>query len=121
MKELKLAYSRIIPFKGFYAITFFGYLIRRKEYKGKPVSNLTMNHEMIHAAQARDFLSGIGYIPFYILYILEWLLKLIPCAIKRKSAYRAISFEQEAYKNELNFNYLNSRKRFSWTKYIFKL
>lgn len=121
MKELEIKYSKFIPFKKFYAITLFGYLIIRRENRYKPISHRTMNHEMIHVAQANDFLPKVGYIPFYILYILEWLLKLIPCAIKRKSAYKAISFEQEAYNNELNFNYLDKRRRFSWAKYIFKL
>jgi hypothetical protein len=36
-------------------------------------------------------------------------------------AYRSISFEQEAYKNQHNLNYLDSRKSFAWMKYIFKV
>lgn len=36
-------------------------------------------------------------------------------------AYRSISFEQEAYDNDDNYDYLNNRKRFSWLKNIFRL
>ena len=36
-------------------------------------------------------------------------------------AYRSISFEQEAYDNQNNLNYLKNRKRFNWVKYILKV
>ena len=35
--------------------------------------------------------------------------------------YRSISFEQEAYKYEMNLEYLKNRKRYNWIKYIKKL
>ena len=122
MKELKLAYSKILPFKGFYAITIFGKIIRRKEYENMPLSIYTLNHEGIHALQANDFCRGfIGYLIFYILYFLEWLLKLIPCLICKKRPYYSISFEQEAHNYDRNLKYQDIRSRFAWTKYIFKL
>ena len=33
-------------------------------------------------------------------------------------AYRKISFEREAYSNEDDVIYLESRKRFAWIKYL---
>jgi len=47
-----------LPFEGFYAITLFGFLIRRERYKNKPIEPVVYNHESIHEAQAYDF--GIG-------------------------------------------------------------
>ena len=121
MKELKLAYSKIIPFKGYYAIMLWGYLIRREKYKNIPVSETTWLHETIHLYQAYDFgIKFFGFLFFYLLYFLEWLLKL-PVFIFGFSVYNSISFEQEAYNNQKNLNYLQERKRFAWAKYIFKL
>ena len=124
MKELKLKYSKWIPFKGFYAISLFGRLVRRIKYKDKPVAPAVINHEGIHVCQAEDFCKGlIGFLIFYLLYFTEWLIKAIIslftlCKVK---AYYSISFEQEALYNEYNLEYQDNRKRFAWTKYIFKL
>ena len=49
------------------------------------------------------------YIFFYLLYFLEWLVRLFI----NKNAYRNISFEKEAYAHENNFKYLNHRKHFA--------
>lgn len=115
-KIMKLIYSNFIPFKGYYAMNLFGFLVRRKKYKNKPIDPITYNHESIHEAQAHDFGIGwFGYIIFYIWYFIEWLIRLI---INPKHAYRDISFEQECYNNQYNLNYLKNRKRFSWIKYI---
>lgn len=54
------------------------------------------------------------YVPFYILYLLEWLYRLI----QKGNAYRNISFEKEAYNNENDMNYLDKREHFSWIEYI---
>lgn len=122
MKELKLKYSKIIPFNGFYAMSLFGYLFRRDFYKDTPVSKTTYNHEGLHICQAEDFCKGFfGYIIFYIWYILEWIIKIPFCVLLGKRAYFSISFEQEAYNFEDDFEYQDKRKRFAWMKYIFKL
>ena len=65
----------------------------------------------------------LGFVIFYLLYFIEWLIKLIISAftLGKVKAYCSISFEQEAYNNEWNYEYQKSRKRFSWLKYIFKL
>ena len=89
-----------------------------------------INHETIHYEQILDFTPNcfpewvrlvLGGLCFYVLYLLEWLFKLIPCAIKKHNAYNYISFEQEAYENEKTDNYLVDRKRFNWIKSVFKI
>lgn len=109
----------------------FGTIIRRIKYKDTPVSMTTMNHEGIHVCQAEDFVPEklrkykffmiIGFIIFYLLYFIEWLIKLFVSIFVICNAYYSISFEQEAYNNQLDYDYQDHRKRFAWTKYIFKL
>ena len=111
---MKIKYSSIIPIKGFYAMNLFGILFIRKEYKDRPVSKRLINHESIHSAQARDFckIIWIGYIIFYILYLLFWIIEIVRPPIHK--AYRDICFEKEAYTNEKDYKYLDNRKRWSW-------
>ena len=127
--ELKLKYSKWLSFGNYYAITIFNNLIRRDKYKNRPISKITYNHESIHLQQELDFVFGceklyvLGGCIFYILYFLEWLVKLIISifTLGKVKAYRSISFEQEAYDNQNNLNYLKNRKRFNWIKYILKV
>ena len=133
INNMKVIYNKFIPFKGFYAITIIKWIFVKDEYKyldGSSIYNKMINHESIHEQQILDFTPEafpswlrytIGSICFYTLYILEWLLKLIPCLITKKNAYRSLCAEQEAYKNERNFDYINKRKRLLWLKKIFKL
>ena len=77
MESIKIKYSKIIPFPGFYAIQLFGTIFIRKEYEGRTVSQTTINHETTHLKQALDFGIGkLGFIPFYLEYFLEWIFKL---------------------------------------------
>ena len=94
--------NNIIPFKGYKAINLFGIIFLRK---GQTLSGIDYNHEMIHTKQMKELL----YIFFYLLYFLEWLVRLFI----NKNAYRNISFEKEAYAHENNFKYLNHRKHFA--------
>ena len=110
---MKIKYSKIIPFKGFYAINLFGTYFIREEYKGEKIPKSTLNHEAIHTEQMKE----LGYIFFYILYFLEWVVRLF---INGRWAYYKLSFEREAYENEKNYKYLNKRKPYSWFKYYGK-
>ena len=129
MKELKLKYSKIIPFPGFYACSIFDCVFRNPKYKNRPLSKITYNHESIHLQQQLDFVGGVeqlyvlGGIVFYIWYFIEWLIKLIISGFTfgKVKAYKSISFEQCAYHNDQNLGYLTYRKRFHWLKYVFKL
>lgn len=120
MKNLKVIYKKHIPFKGYSAITLFDFMVIREDYKDL-IGRRTFNHESIHQAQSRDFGLGFcGYFIFYILYLLEWILKL-PWALFGYKPYYSISFEQEAHTRDCDYNYLEKRKRFAWVKYIFRL
>lgn len=130
---MKVIYNKFIPFKGFYAITIIKWIFVREEYKcfdGSSIYNKMINHESIHEQQILDFTPEIfpkwlrytiGSIYFYLLYGLEWLFKFIPCLITKKSAYRSLCAEQEAYENERNFDYIKNRSKLSWLKKIFTL
>ena len=72
-----------------------------------------INHEKIHLRQQQELL----LLPFYILYISEWLLRTV-LYLNSYKAYQNISFEREAYANENEFNYLSKRKPFSFIKYL---
>lgn len=100
---MKIIYNNIIPFKGFLAINLFGVLFVRGTWRD--VNARLLNHEKIHTAQMRE----LGYVFFYVLYLLEWLYRLT----KEGNAYRNISFEREAYENESNLEYLQTRKKWA--------
>lgn len=54
------------------------------------------------------------YVFFYLFYVIEWIVRLF----MKGNAYRNISFEREAYGNEGNGSYLNSRRPFAWLEYL---
>jgi len=105
---MKIIYNSIIPFKGFSAINLFGIIFVRK---GKHITDITISHERIHTEQMKE----LGYIFFYLFYLLEWILKLFKYGL---NSYRNISFEREAYANQEELLYLRSRKRFAFLKYL---
>ena len=104
---MKIIYNSIIPFPGFLAINLFGVLFVRK---GGVVSEVVLNHEKIHTAQMKE----LGYIGFYLIYLVEWLVRLLMPG----NAYRNIRFEREAYTNEHNLEYLSSRKHYAMWRTI---
>ena len=126
---MKVVYNKWIPFSGFFAINLFGTMFVREEYKDVKISERTYTHEETHSEQMLDFVWGIskfqilGGIIFYLLYFIEWLFKLIISGFTcgKIKAYKSISFEQEAYNNELISDYPVIRKRFAWMQYIFKI
>ena len=63
-----------------------------------------IQHERIHWQQQKE----MGILPFYLWYLAEGLWK----------GYPNISFEREAYENEGNPDYLLTRKRWQWRKYL---
>lgn len=127
--DIKLKYSKIIPFPGFYACTIFNCIFRHPRYKNRTLSKVTYNHEMIHVEQQLDFVGGneklyiLGGIIFYMVYFIEWLIKLIISGftLGKVKAYKSISFEQESYQNERDLEYLTRRRRFNWLDRIFKI
>lgn len=104
--------------RGFKAINLFGVLFARK---GARLSDVDMNHEEIHTAQMKELL----YVPFYVCYGIEWMVRFVLYTIKSRkmmghTAYKNASFEREAYGNQNNIIYLEGRERYAWTKYITK-
>ena len=117
---MKIIRNSIIPCKGFSAINIFGVVFVRKEIR--PQHNISLrnwdlmlNHELIHTAQMKELL----YVPFYLLYGLEWLIRFVMYR-NAKEAYRNVSFEREAYDKQAYFNYIicDERKPYAFLKYI---
>lgn len=107
---MKIIRNKFIPFKGYSAITIGNIIFVRKE---AIITDTLINHESIHYEQEKE----LGYVGFYLLYILEYLYK----RVKYKNAYKAyyeVSFEQEAYDNQHDLNYITNRIKFSWLKYL---
>ena len=104
---MKIIRNNYIPFKGFRAINLFGILFVRGNAR---INERTIRHEAIHTAQMKEML----YIFFYIWYVTEWLIRLF----MKGNAYRNISFEKEAYKNQNELDYDKLRNRFEWLKHI---
>ena len=109
---MKTIFNRVIPFKGFLAVSVFGLIFVRKEYeyiKGTPVYERMLRHEAIHNAQMKE----LGYIPFYIIYFFEWLFDLVRYGLGGEVAYLSISFEKEAYRHQDDTDYLQSRQHYA--------
>lgn len=108
---MKIIYNNIIPFKGYKAINLFGVLFVRN---GKKMSDEDLNHEAIHTAQMKE----LAYVFFYLWYVIEWLIRLCLNKFQGHKAYRAISFEREAYYNQSYLKYLNERLHYTWLDYL---
>lgn len=67
-----------------------------------------VRHEQIHLKQQKELL----IVFFYLAYLLEYLYHLMR-TLNHKIAYRAISFEKEAYRYDNVATYLNTRKVFA--------
>lgn len=126
---MKIIRNKFIPVPGFKAINLWGFVFARKD---AVIYNTTINHEAIHTRQIAEVMALFA-IPFmlfniplawlipwvfsyYILYIVEFLIRF---AIIRnwKAAYRSISFEREAYANEIDDGYLIGRGVFGFVRY----
>lgn len=105
---MKVIYNKVIPINGYKCVNLFGVLFVRE---GCTMTDTDYNHEAIHTAQMKELL----YVPFYLLYMLEWLWHLARLCVT-KAAYRAISFEREAYVHQSDADYLKTRKKFNQYK-----
>lgn len=106
---MKIIYNKIIPFGNYTAINLFGILFIKKELTIKDI-----NHESIHTEQMKE----MGYIFFYLWYVIEYLLIRF-FHKKQGDAYHDVSFEEEAYNNEHDLNYIKfRRKRYAWIDYL---
>lgn len=125
----------LLKFSTCHTITFAWFVLSKR--KRCEVYQHVETHETIHAMQWTEvtvtsglillalqfyfefnplwlLLAGVVY---YVLYVLEWLFKL-PFG----NAYRSISFEQEAYNNECDNDYIEKRPLFcGWTNKVFTI
>ena len=102
--------NRFIPFGTFLAINLFGLIFVRK---GQKLTEVDLRHERIHTRQMRELL----YVPFYMIYLVEWLVRLIQYR-HFMSAYLSISFEREAYAHQFEPDYLQQRRHYAWLRYL---
>jgi hypothetical protein len=105
--------SKYIVPRGYIGITIFPFMFLK--YKALKGNTVLVNHEKIHLRQQLELL----IIPFFIIYGFEFLIRLIQYRTW-KLAYRNISFEREAYKNEKDPEYLKSRPLYNNINFIRK-
>jgi hypothetical protein len=96
---LKIIKNKILPPKGFKAISLFPFIFTKTQLAGRDI-----NHEKIHHKQQLELI----IIPFFLVYLVLHLIY----------GYKKNPFEIEAYQNEDDQNYLKNRKLYSWTKYL---
>jgi len=105
MIKTKVIETRLVPEGDTIAITLFGFVFtRHREY----ITRRVLNHELIHCQQQLEWL----YLPFFLLYGLEWVWHLLRCHNALR-AYFLVSFEREAYANEHDLSYLRHRPPFA--------
>ena len=101
----KVIYIKKHPFgRNFYAITLGEFIL-----SVGPLNHHELNHELIHVRQQRELL----YLPFFIWYIVEWLV----LCLKYKDwdkAYFNIRFEKEAYRHQGDLSYLERRRHYHY-------
>lgn len=103
--------SKYLVPKNYIGLTIYPFVF----LKNKNLKNdvYLLNHENIHLQQQKELL----WIFFFIIYTSEYLARLILYRNHYK-AYKNISFEREAYKNDGNLNYLLGRKKYSFLNYF---
>lgn len=94
--------------RGFLAINLFGLIFSIRRLRASE-----LRHELIHTRQQLEML----FLPFFVWYVVEWLVLCLRYRDRMK-AYRNISFEREAYRNQDDEKYLEHRKMYAWTKEI---
>ena len=105
---MKIIYNKIFPFGRYKILNLFGILFT----KSRLLKEVDINHEAIHSEQMKELL----WIPFYLWYAIEFIIRLFTNKFKWKVAYRKIWFEQEAYTYQYDLGYLDKRKHYKWLK-----
>ncbi|WP_111685412.1 hypothetical protein [Winogradskyella tangerina] len=105
--------SKYLVPKGYVGLTIFPFMFLK--HKRLKADEVLINHEKIHLRQQMELL----VIPFFIIYGFEFVIRLIQYK-SWKTAYRNISFEREAFQNEKNLNYLNTRSFWNFVCYFRK-
>lgn len=108
MKPL-LIRTRRFPPRNYHAITLFPFIL----YKGKALTRRDLRHETVHLWQQLALL----VVPFYLLYLLFWMFNLLRYR-DHDRAYRAIPFEQSAYRLESHPSPRRRTMAFDWLRHI---
>ena len=103
----------MVRHKYFYGITIWPFVILRS--KDLRSNQGLINHERIHLRQQLEML----IVPFYVWYFLEFLVRWATLGSSYR-AYRSISFEQEAYNHEYDYDYLKTRRMYSWMRFVLR-
>ncbi len=104
---MKVIRNRLLPIgRNYGAINLFGVLFAKHDMR---ITSEVINHETIPTRQMRELL----YLPFYIIYVFEWLIRLVQKRGRTFEAYMAISFEREAYDHGRDTGYLSHRKPYA--------
>ena len=111
---MKKVFNNIIPFKGFVAITLWPFIFVRSDKRNK-FNESSERHERIHLKQQIEML----VLPFYLWYAIEYLIRLVLYK-NANDAYYNLSFEQEAYLNQYDVDYIAKRKPYAWIRKVFK-
>lgn len=125
--------NKIIPFGRYKIINLFGVLFSKTDN----ISIVDYNHEGIHTKQIKEcailgfviisilcvifnlsiFWLLLSYCTFYLLYGIEYYcIRLFHH--KQNDAYHDVSFEEEAFNNQTDFDYINNRRCFAWIRYV---
>ncbi|KAB5489509.1 MULTISPECIES: hypothetical protein [Flagellimonas] len=100
-------------YKNYVGLSLWPFIILKED--SLKDDTVLINHERIHLQQQRELL----ILPFYLLYISEWLLRTV-LYMDSYRAYQNISFEREAYANEADMQYLSKRKIFGFLNYLMR-
>ena len=100
--------NRLIPFGRFVAMAIYPFIFIKKYAYDLPkdIFDEILNHEKIHFAQQKE----LYIIIFFIMYLYWWI----------RFGYKNIPFEKEAYGNQKNLEYLKTRKKYAYKKYMNK-
>ena len=126
--------NRIIPFRGFTAVTLWPLVFVRSDACFDATAR---RHERIHLEQQLEVLAVSAVLiaafvfpgclswpwllaapaVYYVLYGADWLLRL---AVHRdgREAYRNIVFEQEAYSRQQDGDYIRRRRPLEWLGFV---
>lgn len=114
--KLKKVYNKYFPFQGYVALMFYPWVFIREDKKQKYTARVS-RHETTHALQQVETL----WLLFFVIYGLEWIIKLPLCGFDFLKTHYSISYEQEAYNHEEETYYNDVRKHYAWMRYIFTL
>lgn len=107
---MRVVYTRRFPPGRYVAINLFGVLFTKR----RPVTATVLSHESIHTAQMRE----LWYVGFYLLYVVEFAVRLL-LSWRWRRAYRAVSFEREAYLHQYDPTYaVHGRRPYAWVRFL---